>query len=146
MLCLPSSAAFARDATARLLCFATTDYLYSNVEGRLKPFIYTAGSWSMPKVISSVSLYAKEPLLEGGGGQLLRLIAMHSFLVIVIKKTDFSCWLYCQIFPFLSPCESLQQREIQISELNCDVDFKLLLCQKLKVTSISALCFLFMPA
>lgn len=55
MLCLPSSAAFARDATVCLLCFATTGSLYSNVEGRLKPFIYTLGSWSMPKVILSVS-------------------------------------------------------------------------------------------
>lgn len=35
MLCLPSSAAFARDATTCLLCFATTDFLYDNVEGRL---------------------------------------------------------------------------------------------------------------
>lgn len=55
MLCLPGSAAFARDATICLLCFATTDSLYNNVEGRLKAFIYILGSWSMPKVILSVS-------------------------------------------------------------------------------------------
>lgn len=51
MLCLPSSVAFARDATVCLLGFTTTDYLYYNVESGLKPFIYTAGSWSAPKVI-----------------------------------------------------------------------------------------------
>lgn len=44
MLCLPSSPAFARDATVCLLRFATTGSLYRNVEGRLKPFIYTLGS------------------------------------------------------------------------------------------------------
>lgn len=55
MLCLPSSAAFARDATICLLCFTTIGSLYSNVESRLKPFIYTSGSWSMPKVILSIS-------------------------------------------------------------------------------------------
>lgn len=91
MLCLPSSAAFARNATECLLCLATTDYLYNNMKCRLKPFIYTAGSWSVPKVMLSVSLYAKELLLEGDGGQLLHLIATHSFLVIVTKKTCFSC-------------------------------------------------------
>lgn len=55
MLCLPGSAAFARDATICLFGFTTTDFLYNNAEGRLKPFIYTLGSWSMPKVILSVS-------------------------------------------------------------------------------------------
>lgn len=138
MLCLPGSVAFARDATVCLLCFATTDYLYNNIEGRLNPFLETAGSWSIPKVILSVSLCAKELLLEGDGGQLLHLIAMHSFLVIVTKKMYFSCWLCCQIFSLpLSLWKSPTEREIQISELNWDVDFKLLPCQKLKVTNIS---------
>lgn len=85
MLCLPSSIAFARDATVCLLCFATTDCLYSNVEGRLNSFIYTVGSWSIPKVIP-VSLYAKALLLEGDGGQLLHIIVMCSFMVIVTKN------------------------------------------------------------
>lgn len=55
MPCLLSSAAFARDATICLLCFATTDSVYDNVEGRLKPFVCALGLWSMPKVILSVS-------------------------------------------------------------------------------------------
>lgn len=120
MLCLPRSVASARNATECLLCLATTDYLYSSLKCRLKPFIYTARSWLVPKVIS-VSLYAKELLLEGDGGQLFHLIALHSFLVIVTKKTYFACQLRCQIFPLpLCLWKSPTERDSNLTtELGC---------------------------